>query len=49
MKSPPASIESHEARRTLSYVASSPVSMITLRRASPQASLVSTISRKTVR
>ena len=31
MKSPPASIASQDARRTLSYVTSSPVSRITLR------------------
>ena len=36
MKSPPASSASHEARRTLSSVASSPVSRITLRCAVPQ-------------
>ena len=47
MKSPPASMASHEARRTLSYVTSSPVSRITLRWASPQAALISTISSKT--
>ena len=53
MKSPPASIASHEARRTLSYVTSSPVSRMTLRCASApsaaQASLIAAISSKTSR
>ena len=44
MKSPPASIASQEARRTASRVTSSPVSRITLRCASPQASFTATIS-----
>ena len=48
MKSAPAAIARTLARRTLSYVSSSPVSRITLRWASPQASLTSTISSKTV-
>ena len=47
--SAPASMASHDARRTLSYVASSPVSRITLRWASPHASLVATISSYTSR
>ena len=44
MKSAPAAIASREARRTLSYVPSSPVSRITFRCASPHASLTRTIS-----
>ena len=44
MKSAPAAIASSDARRTLSYVPSSPVSRITFRCASPQASFTWTIS-----
>jgi hypothetical protein len=44
MKSAPAAIASSEARRTLSYVPSSPVSRITFRCLSPTASLTWTIS-----
>ena len=44
MKSAPPAIASSDARRTLSYVPSSPVSRITLRCASPHASLTWTIS-----
>ena len=44
MKSAPASMAICEASRTLSSVSSSPVSRITLRRASAQAALVRTIS-----
>ena len=47
MKSAPASMASHEARRTLSRVRSSPVSRITLRWAGPQACLTATISSNT--
>ena len=49
MKSPPASSASQDARRTLSRVASSPVSRITLRWAGPHAALVATISSNTCR
>jgi hypothetical protein len=49
MKSAPAAIARTDARRTLSYVSSSPVSRITFRWASPHASLTSTISSNTVR
>ena len=49
MKSAPAAIARTLARRTLSYVSSSPVSRMTLRWASPHASFTSTISSKTVR
>ena len=49
MKSAPAAIARTLARRTLSYVSSSPVSRITLRWVSPQASLTATISSKTAR
>ena len=53
MKSPPARIASQDARRTLSYVFSSPVSRMTLRlaydpSARRQASLTATISSKTL-
>jgi len=44
MKSAPDSIASHEARATLSRVASSPVSRMTLRWAGPQASFDAAIS-----
>ena len=44
MKSAPAAIAISEARRTLSYVPSSPVSRMTLRCASPHASFTRTIS-----
>jgi hypothetical protein len=47
MKSAPAAIARIDARRTLSYVSSSPVSRMTLRCASPAASLTSTISSNT--
>ena len=47
MKSPPASRASQDARRTLSYVASSPVSRITLSRADPQAAFTATICSNT--
>ena len=47
MKSAPASMASQEARATLSRVASSPVSRITLRWAGPQASRTARISLKT--
>ena len=43
-KSAPAAIASSVARRTLSYVPSSPVSRITFRCASPHASFTWTIS-----
>ena len=46
MKSAPASSASTEARRTLSSVASSPVSRMTFRCAVPQAARVATISSK---
>ena len=49
MKSAPASIASHEARRTLSRVTSSPVSRMTLRCAFPHASFTATISSWTSR
>ena len=49
MKSAPAAIARIDARRTLSYVSSSPVSRMTLRCVSPQASLTATISSNTVR
>jgi hypothetical protein len=49
MKSAPAAMARTLARLTLSYVSSSPVSRITLRCTSPQASLTSTISSNTVR
>ena len=47
MKSAPAATASSDARRTLSYVPSSPVSRITLRCAGPHASLTCTISSYT--
>ena len=47
MKSAPAAIASSDARRTLSYVPSSPVSRITFRCAAPHASLTRTISSTT--
>ena len=47
MKSAPAAIAISDARRTLSYVPSSPVSRMTFRWASPHASFTRTISSKT--
>ena len=47
MKSAPPAMASHEARRTLSSVASSPVSMITLRWAVPHAAFTWRISSST--
>ena len=47
MKSAPPAIASHDARRTLSSVASSPVSRITLRWARPQAAFTARISSST--
>ena len=47
MKSPPASRPSHDARRTLSSVASSPVSRMTLRWAEPHAAFTIWISSNT--
>lgn len=44
MKSAPASIPIQEARRMLSYVDSSPVSKITLRRADPHSAFTARIS-----
>jgi hypothetical protein len=44
MKSAPAAMARTDARRTLSYVSSSPVSRITLRWACPQASSTAVIS-----
>ena len=44
MKSAPAAMARTDARRTLSYVSSSPVSRMTLRCAAPQASLTAVIS-----
>ena len=44
MKSAPPAIATSDARRTASYVPSSPVSRITFRWASPQASFTATTS-----